>query len=1465
MPEGLAAVIMKLLSQDPQQRYQTTKGALHDLSCCLERFRESGRVDTFALGSRDAAPGFDIPDNLFGRDNELRQLLEALARVRAGATALVLISGPAGIGKSKLVSALRPDALRGGLYAAGKFDQFRPNEPCSVIVQTFRTIANQMISGEKEVFDAWKQDLQRNLGPNASLLASLIPEMDVILGGKDAICELPAVDELARFQWVFRSFVKTVARPGQTLCLFLDDVQWADPESLQFVNQLLGDRSLANLLIIVAYRTAELAGSAGLANLVAQLRQAPVDCTEVALQGLDLRSVSEIVFSAFCRNSDAESLLAEELERRCAGNPFYINQLLRSLHQEGAIAFDYNSGTWRCDEASLETLVPADLLQVVAERLQFLSEDARRVLSIAACLGSNFKLADLQLVTGRGVSLLAQATEEARKLGMVLQTGSPKDERSDFHFLHDRIQQEAFQIIPEGDRAKTRLEIGMAFLKKLEGGERHQVPFFVVDNLNAGASAAFDPSILAELAELNLIVGAKAKDRAAYHAAFQYFQTAEGFLPEDRWTSSYEMTLRIYMEYFECAYMIGEVDRARLLFKVIISRTRSKSDIARAYCVAILLHSGLDRSQEAVELGLEALRYHFGEDLPMSPGRPRLIGELIRVMVLLRGRQARQILNFPANKNEDQVWAMRLLMAICPAAYFRNPDLMSLAALRMMSISLRYGNTSESAYGYVLYGLTLGALFGRYDRGDEFGRLAVEISQRYGTAAEQCRILLIYAGFVAFWRRPFSECREILKEALNLARASGDIQYAHYSILQLMFLQLAGGDKLSEILREISYHEDLLGQNRDWFAQASYRVRKQFILALSGQTSAGAELSDSGYDEVVEARELRNAGNLTSYAYYLVAKTQLLFIFGEYQSALNYSDEAEKQTKFIQNQVSLAEHLVFRGLTASMMVQVTPDRSGRYRHVAKKCLDRVGVLSVNCPDNFECFHLLLRAQLASHDPRGDTEALFDRTIEIAKRTGQLQVEAIANELAARHYIRTLRISIARSFLLAAYNTYVRWGASAKATQLLETFASYGLAELLWDGGTTQSRSGERDEHEVLQIGALLDGAGIVGADVSAVEILRRQLAHLRNAAGGYRAILLSWDGDINRVQVEDPEQRRGAGRGFSERVANFVARTGTRVVAQNVRDDLRFAGCAYLADRSDPLGLICMPLYRQGRIVGSVYVERANSHGELAHRHIQILEMLSAQLAISLENARLAGTLEENDARLATALRNVDALQHSRNQLSLFVSDGLKALIESSEAGDAVSERVVDLSILFVDMAGYTSLSETVTPERLRTIVQTYFSRFLAEIHKWGGDLNEFAGDGLMITFQHPSEKEHARRAVATALAIRRQTDQQNLEAGADWAPVRFNIGIHSGEALIGATKLESPTGARWVYTATGFSTNLASRIGDAARGGQILVSGETASRVEGIFRVGGKAAMAFKGVSKPTDVFEILDFLEPE
>lgn len=549
---------MRLLAKTPEDRYQSARGLAADLARCAAEVAATGAAAGFVLGTADAPAGFSIPERLYGREEEAAALAATVAEVAEGGRALVLLSGAAGIGKTSLVGELRPALARHRCLAIeGKFDQFSRDVPYASLVAAFRGLIRQLLAGSDGDVAAWRERIRGTLGANLGVVAEVIPDLRLVVGDVPPAPAVGPQETQNRFTVVFRDFADLFARPTHPLMIFLDDLHWADTASLKLLTALLSDRDLRHLLVVGAYRPAEVSESHPLAVMLGDVDPAAVRRLDV--RALGLTGVTTLVADTLRAGAPD---LAEYLHDRTGGNPFFLRQVFESLAGDGLLRFE--SGAWTYDiEAVRAYPLTGDVVEFLAGKLAGLPPQTQEMLRLASVIGNRFDLATLAAVLGRSVVAVAGPLWPALAAGLVLPAGGTHelvdagldDGDVAYRFLHDRVQQACHSTIPPADLPMLHLRVGELMLAQLVGDEGL---FDVVGHLNAAVELVTDSHQRTELARLNLRAGRKAAASTAYATADDLLARSATLLGDDVWATDYELAIDLHLLRGETLGALGD-------------------------------------------------------------------------------------------------------------------------------------------------------------------------------------------------------------------------------------------------------------------------------------------------------------------------------------------------------------------------------------------------------------------------------------------------------------------------------------------------------------------------------------------------------------------------------------------------------------------------------------------------------------------------------------------------------------------------------------------------------------------------------------------------------------------------------------------------------------------------------------------------------------------------------------------
>ncbi len=1317
LPKPLSDIVMKLLAKTAEERYQSGFGLRADLARCLEEWDATGRIQGVVAGATDLADRFVIPQRLYGRDDEVATLRAAFERASVGAAELLLVSGYSGIGKTSLIHELHKSlAHRRGYFIAGKFDQLARDTPYGGVAQAFRGLIRQLLTESEEAVRGWKDALLDALGVTAQVIIDVIPAVERIVGKQPAVPLLGATESQNRFNLLFQRFLGVFATPGHPLVIFLDDLQWADSATLALLRTLLANLDLRGLLVIGAYRDNEVSERHPLMLTLSEIRAAGTPLREITLGPLPLAHLTQLVADTLHTDGERAKPLADLVLSKTAGNPFFVTQFVKTLHQEGLVAFDYSASHWHFDLARIRRMdITDNVVDLMAAKIRKLPAPSQEVLKLAACIGNRFTLPVLATVSVSSVEAAAVDLWSAVEQGLVVPLDDPAGAGREepetglsvslsYKFLHDRVQQAAYALIADEGKRQVHLTVGRLLLSNCPDPELERRIFDIVHHLNLGRDRITDDAERVGLARLNLTAGQKAKSSTAHEAALGYLNAGLSLVRDELWDSDYGLAFALRLEAAECQYHCGDFDAAEQLFAVLLRRAATRLDRARVYRLRSVQYENMSRYADALASAREGLTL-FGVSFPDSAEEKQaaLEGEITTIQSLLAQRTIASLIDLPVMVDPEVRMVMNILTDIWASTYILgDPVLARLISATMVRLSLVHGNVEESAYGYVTHAITVGPVRGDYESAYELGRLALRVNERFNDSRRRAKIHQQFHAHVNLWRQPMRTCIPYAREACRSGLETGDFLYAAYGASTETWPAMVSTQDLAQFVRDYSPYLALINKLKATGFADSLKIILNWARALQGKTRAPLSLSDDAIDEHEYVEKYR--GNPFFTTFHAVAKLQLCYMFGEYGRARDAARIARDVVYHLSGTIWPVEFDFWNGLAAAATYpNAGEDERRTYLEEMQTAQASLAVLAENCPENFLCQSLLLSAEIECIAGRHLAALdLYERAIRYAEETSMLQHQALANELCARFWLGRRQANVAAVFLAAARHAYAQWGATAKVSDLerrypalLTRSAADGTRlelEPLAAAGTTQSTT--RTEVSTIDLVTVIKAAQAIAGEIELERLLATLMRILIQNAGARKGFLILEQGGHPIIQargaIDAPQVTVlqgapvAASRDLAPAIVNYVWRTSESVVLADAASDSTYGGDPYIV-RNKSKSILCTPVLNQSRLVGVVYLENDLTTGAFTPDRIQVLQMLSAQAAIAISNARLFAEVSHLRDRLQA--ENVYLHEEIKTQ------QGFEDLVGRSPALTAVLRKVeqvapTDTSVLILGETG---------------------------------------------------------------------------------------------------------------------------------------------------------------------------------
>ncbi|MEC4816653.1 MAG: AAA family ATPase [Scytonema sp. PMC 1069.18] len=1289
IPPVLSNIISKLMAKNAEDRYKSALGLKYDLEMCLNQLQATGQIDNFEIGQRDVCDRFIISEKLYGRYGEVASLLAAFERVSQLRNELMLVAGFSGIGKTAVVNEVhKPIVRQRGYFIKGKFDQFQRNIPLSAFLQAFRDLIEQLLSETDTQLNQWKNKILSALGENAQVIIEVIPELERIIGQQPSVPELSGNAAQNRFNILFQKFIQVFTTKDHPLTIFIDDLQWADSASLKFLQLLMSEIDSRYLLVIGAYRDNEVSATHPLMLTLREIEKSQATVNTITLAPLDQPSVNQLVADTFSCSLDLALPLTELIFSKTKGNPFFTTQFLKALYEDRLIAFNFHGGYWECDIAQVKSLaLTEDVVDFIAVQLQKLPQATQEVLQLAACIGNSFDLETLAIVYEQSPTQTANYLWKALEDGLILPqndvykffqqeiflsdreslvNGQPEKMTTSYKFLHDRVQQAAYSLIPHDQKQATHLKIGRRLLDNTSAADQHEKIFNIMNHLNLGAELIDNPSEREQLANLNLMAGRQAKSATAYEAALRYLNTGIMCLEPYSWQTQYDLTLNLYLAAAEAEYLNTNYQQADRQIEILLENVKDTLQKASVYEIKIQSLISQNQMQSALDIALEVLQM-LGVSLEQ---------EAIATL------EIEALIDLPEMTDLDKLAAQRILMTVGPAVFFANPQMYPLIVFTMVNLCIRYGNSSLAAYAYVIYGLLL-CSGEDIESGYKFGQMAINLLDRFDSRKLKSKIYMIFNGNIRLWKEHFQASLEPLQEAFHVGLESGDLEFACYSATTYCDFSFHTDSELETVLSKQTQYLEITQNLKQEYQQIHSKIGRQFILNLSGQSIDKLRLIGESCNEI-EMLQIwtKHKVGIILFLLYLY-KLILAYFFAAYAGAVENLRLAEPYQNSARTTIHIVEYNLYSSLALLAHYRdVSVSEQQQYLQQVAENQAQMQQWVTHAPMNYQHMWCLVEAE--RNRVLGNTAGaieLYDQAIESAKQQGYIQLEAIANELAAKFYLDWGKQHIAQNYMIESYYCYTRWGTKAKVVDLETRYPqlltpilkqipfAFSTHETIVASGRVSSHNSSSSGHSTasvaLDLAVILKASQTLSSEIE-LEKLVSTLLHvaLENAGGDKCVLLLSENGHLlvqaiasidNTATLFHPQpMEESLEVPFSP--INTVKRSLQPLVIVDATVQTRFTNDPYI-QQHQPRSILCSPILHQGKLLGILYLENNHSIGAFTDERVDILNLLCTQAAISLENARLYQKSLHYSQQLERSLQEVQQMQ-----LQLVQSEKMSAL-----------------------------------------------------------------------------------------------------------------------------------------------------------------------------------------------------------
>ncbi len=1382
IPKVISDIVEKLIEKMPENRYQKASDLKRDLQKCMDVLIENGSISNFKIGQREISDAFKLPDKLYGREQEIKTLKSVFKRIKNNSKEAIMVAGYPGVGKSQLVSKVQESIKKqSGYFISGKFDQFEHDIPYSALINSFKDLIQQILNESQEQVEVWKRKLLNALGPNGQLIVNFIPEIEKIIGKQQEIIEAATDETKNRFFKAFKDFVRTFCEGNYPLIIFLDDLQWADLSSLKLIEILLGDTEIKNMLFIGAYRYNEINETHPLRIILNNIQKENIIVNTIFLKPLKLNHIKQLISETFHCDLNESNSLAQLCLQKTEGNPFFLSQFLYSLYKDQLIWFNREEWKWQWDLENIQNAQITDnVIKLITTRMLKLPKNTIEILKLAACIGNQFDLNTLSVIFKNTFSNTYNNLFFAIKEGLILpniNTFSSPDKMNDlipnaYTFLHDHVQQAAYSLIEEEHRKEIHLKIGRLMLSATDFIENEAKVLDIVNQLNFGIELVNDPFEKEEIANLELTAAKIAKKSTAYDIAYKYSKIGMDLIQDNGWKNSYKLMHSLYVEASEIACLNGDFQSVEEYSIVAINNSQTVLDKVKLYEIKIIAYTIQNKKLEVIDTALFVLNL-LGMNFPRKPNLTQVLISFAKTKLMSIGRKPASLFKLPEMTNSSLSAALRIMVKMGMSTYMISPNLFLLITLKAVRLYVKYGNLDSSPIGYAAYGMLL-CYIGDIDSGHEFGKLSLKLLDKFNAKEYEAQTIVLINSFISSWKLSTKNTLNEFINAYLIGLETGNINYACTAACLYSIYAYYSGENLADLERKMSEYSKVMQKVNNKEALITQSIYQQSVLNLIGLSGNTCCLKGTVYDEdkmIPIHLEAQDIGTLCN-AY--INKSILSYIFTNYDIAIETSSMAEKYLSGVNGTLTVPVFYFYNSLIMlATLHQCSLTMQKKILNKIYKNQEKMKKWSRHAETNFLHKFYLVEAEI-SRVLGNNLNAVdfYEKAIKLASDNGYIQEEALSNELAAKFYISIGNKKISKVYMEEAIYCYTLWGATAKINQLKKLYPQilnfYKINSVIDNVAVTLERKSIKSSM-LLDTETIIKATHAISKEIKLEELLKKLVYILLENAGAQKVLYLvkkernyivqakgSVEGNsikvLNELNFESDES-------LPNKIIHYVERSMDTIILNDPSDSQKYISDPYIINNK-PKSIMCMPVLSKGNILGILYLENSLIEGAFNDERIEILKIISSQLAISLENATLYTNLERSEKELRKHHDELETLIEQRTaKLKEEIIERKKAqkLLEEMATHDNLTglanrklfQSKLDsslklakdnrflLGILFIDLDGFKEINDTLGHDSGDMVLKTIAKRLLKTVRKFD-TVSRFGGDEFIIIMENP-------------------------------------------------------------------------------------------------------------------------------
>jgi diguanylate cyclase (GGDEF)-like protein len=1368
VPEMISRILYKLMAKMPEDRYSKAEGILFDLNKCLETLSANNEIAEFELGTRDFSDHLEIPQKLYGRENEIAVLINAYREILKGGKSLVTIAGHSGIGKTSLVGELhKPIAHSNGIFISGKFEQYNRNVPYNAISQAIGQFCDFILSENENKIGGWKRRIAHVLQQDGQLLVDRIPRLALITGKLQNLAELSPLEERTRFKALLQDLLAIMASPSQPLVIFIDDIHLADIGSLEIIEEIMSNDKISGLLIVTCHRDNEVDDNHPLILSHNRLISHKANIQKISLYGLALPSAAQILTDTLHCNADTAAELGAVIYSKTGGNPFYIKQFLKHCYIKEYLFLDKTVNKWNWNIESIKAC-PAEenVVDFLIKNIDQIPIETKRLLSLGACIGQTFKVDTLSAIFGVEFEQILLDFKQAVLLEIVYplknKIGMPGE--TEFHFSHDRFQQTFYTILSEIKKNNIHYALAMHYEKMGFGaGDNAEKLFVMAENYSKAFNIIVEETEKRRVSEILLRTARVLSLNSAFDTAIYYLEQIINGLPE--LDVDNDFAFLVYCEYHSALCSLAkyaEADKAYVLLENIVREPIRLTDNC---CLQAVSLSNRGKYKDAFMLGVELLE-KLGVHFPAEDLLKTISKELELFYYEINKDGFPGIEGLPKANNILEFSIAKLLNRICTAGLFYNPLYLFWALITNAKRVLEKGYTPD---GLSLYGsLTLLLIPFRNDYKLSYNLVsgAMRLAEKNGY--RMFRMYHLFSLINCHWNEELKNSIPYARESCKGNISVGDFEFACFTYFTTQQVVLETCENIEELITDSDSALAFAEKHGNIHAYGSFICFRQLCKSLINRGLSEGSFNDDNFNEATHLGEISTNRMALSFFYTLRALSAVIFL--DFEKAFELTEKAAPLMPSITGFYLTSLHNFLSSLSICKRIE------------SKKCTDEektalFSKLSTNqiwlkeratdAPGNYKHLFDLIEAErymLEHNNSESFTEykkmlSLYEEAMLGASDSNRIYHYALACELAGIQFMKSGSLRTATVYLKEAFSAYSSWGAAAKAEQMSEKYND--LERLRFNSLKFRENRVFTNTQPALfsafssavDFAAIITASQAISGETKLEAILEKLIRVLLENSGAQDIYYLVKKDNNYFIQAEGHSEveavsilhgRPVEASDFPMKILNYVERTYESIIINAATASEMYGNDDYILSHRCK-SVMCMPVINKGVLNGMLYLENNLIEGVFDKQRIEALKIIAVQLAISLENSYLFDNLQQLVDEKTSELReeitirknaeerlqqmaNYDFLTKlpNRRMFQTYLDHSIKLAVRNK----------TNLAVLFIDLDGFKRINDQFGHDKGDAVLIATAERLTKTIRS-GDTVSRMGGDEFLIILEN--------------------------------------------------------------------------------------------------------------------------------